>query len=113
MFSPPAAGEIHNVQNIQKIPENRVFKKGGIVTVWSTTQSAEYSRDFDDDEEDFREEPPCREKSPRDISKCPPKLPTRSLLDDSDTLIILALIMLLMREKADTKLIFALLLVIL
>lgn len=81
--------------------------------VWSTTQSAEYSRDFDDNEDDFREEPPCREDSPRDIPKCPPKPQPRGLLDDSDTLIILALIMLLMREKADSKLIFALLLVIL
>lgn len=85
--------------------------------VWSTTQSAEYSRDFDDNEDDFREpcrdEPPCREESPRDIPKCPPKPQPRGLLDDSDTLIILALIMLLMREKADSKLIFALLLVIL
>lgn len=90
--------------------------------VWSTTQSAEYSRDFDDNEDDFREEPPRRDKAhldeppreqPRNIPKNPPKPQSRGLLDDSDTLILLALIMLLMREKADSKLIFALLLVIL
>lgn len=89
--------------------------------VWSVTQSAEYSRDFDDErdnEADFREEPPrCdrvrHEEPPREVPKCPPKPQSRGLLDDSDTLIILALIMLLMREKADSKLIFALLLVIL
>lgn len=86
--------------------------------VWSTTQSAEYSRDLEDNEDNLREErepcreePPQREKPCREAPKCPPK--PRSLFDDSDTLVILALIMLLMREKADTKLILALLLVIL
>lgn len=81
--------------------------------VWSVTQSAEYSRDNDDNEDDPREQAPCRGETPRDILKSPPKSQSRGLLDDSDTLIILALIMLLMREKADSKLIFALLLVIL
>lgn len=90
--------------------------------VWSTTQSAMYSRDDEDDlrEEDCGtepcpEEPPRREAPPRDIPRgeCPQKPANRGLLEDSDTLIILALIMLLMREKVDSKLIFALLLVIL
>lgn len=82
-----------------------------------------YSRDRDDDrreEEHERrdkirwDERPERERSackaPR--GDCPPKPVNRGLLEDSDTLIILALIMLLMREKADSKLIFALLMVI-
>lgn len=87
--------------------------------VWSTTQSAEYSRYFDDNEDDLREErKPRRDKArldepPHEAPKCTPKPQSRGLLDDSDTLIILALIMLLMSEKADSKLIFALLLVIL
>ena len=87
--------------------------------VWSTTQSAEYSRDPNNNEDDLREErkprrdKACLDEPPRGAPKCPPKPQARGLLDDSDTLIILALIMLLMREKADSKLIFALLLVIL
>lgn len=79
--------------------------------VWSTTQSAEYSRDNENNEEDICEKP--RREPPREIPKAQPRPQNRGLLDDSDTLMILALIMLLMREKANFKLIFALLLVIL
>lgn len=83
-----------------------------------------YSREKDDDcrgeEEHERrdkirwDDRPEREssacKAPR--GDCPPKPMKNGLLEDSDTLMILALIMLLMREKADSKLIFALLMVI-
>lgn len=84
--------------------------------VWSTTQSAEYSQDRVEAQPERRERPerPNREKPSRPAShdKCPPKPAGRGIFEDSDTLIILALIMLLMRENADSKLIFALLLVI-
>lgn len=42
----------------------------------------------------------------------PPAPAKKGLLEDSDTLMILMLMILLMREKADSKLILALLLVI-
>lgn len=55
------------------------------------------------------------EKPDRGVPRreCPQKPAKSGLFDDSDTLVILALIMLLMRENADSKLILALLLVIL
>lgn len=86
-----------------------------------------YSRDSDRDDDCGREERrdkilwgdrPEHERSDRraprrDCQAKPATLAKSGLLEDSDTLIILALIMLLMREKADSKLIFVLLLVIL
>lgn len=101
--------------------------EGVIVTVWSTTQSAIYTRDTEDDfcgdenelhdkirwDERAEREKPDRSAPRSECSQNPAKPTKRGLLDDSDTLVILALIMLLMREKADSKLLLALLLVIL
>lgn len=81
--------------------------------VWSTTQSSRYGEDregegwsrpgkIDEECEPFREATPkahCQKRSPA----------PSGLFDDSDTLLILGLLIILMREKADQKLIFALL----
>lgn len=69
--------------------------------VWSTTQSARY-------ETESRAAQPEKDKGEA-LPKRPPKERQKDLLEDGDMLLMLALIMILSREKADRTLIFALL----
>ena len=74
------------------------------VTVWETKQSALYKS----------EEQENRAESPRaDTRKSVPNNTLNGLFADSDTLLILGLILVLMREKSDRKLIFALIAILL
>ena len=117
-----------------------------IVTVWNTTQYAEYEADpFCDHNigEGFRDEPSQSSVRPRrngahdsgysseprqdrgrtqqngahgsgyrgEPQKNIIDLLKKNILDDSDTLLMFALILILMRENADHKLIFSLLFV--
>lgn len=55
-----------------------------------------------------RPSPPC------DEPRCPPQAPPKKgLFEDGDALLMFALLMILMREKADRKLIYSLLFVLL
>ncbi len=83
--------------------------------VWSTTQSSRYGGEREG-EGWSRPGKICEEEEREPFREAPPKAPCKKrspalsgLFDDSDTLLILGLLMILMREKSDQKLIFALL----
>lgn len=73
--------------------------------VWNTTQSAMY-------EAECRCGKCTEEERAGDRRECPQKK-RRGLFDDGDTLLIFALLIILMREKSDQKLIFSLLIALL
>ena len=74
--------------------------------VWNTTQSATY-------EAERRCDKCTEEERAGDRRLCPPQKKRMSLFDDGDTILIFALILFLMREKSDQKLIFSLLIALL
>lgn len=77
-----------------------------IVTVWNTTQSAQYEAERCCDEH-------IEEKRADDRRKCSSKVTRKGIFDDGDTLLMFALLMILMRESSDQKLIFSLLIAML
>lgn len=103
--------------------------------VWNTTQSSYYeagrrggdnspngsaviyekraARQTDKREPPFGEERGERPAPPRDEPRRPPEAPSKKgLFEDGDALLLFALLMILMREKADRKLIYSLLFVL-
>ena len=75
--------------------------------VWNTTQSALYEAEYDRRSpraEERRAVPPRKGAQPK---KC------KSLFDDGDTLLLLLLLYILVKEKCDQTLIFSLLIAIL
>lgn len=96
--------------------------------VWNTPQSAEYKIEryldkFDADEpcgacaEEHAETDEkyhgCAESRADKCSTCSRKQLSKGLFDDGDTLLIFGVLLILMREKADQKLLFALLIAML
>ena len=89
--------------------------------VWNTPQSAVYKSErhvercnADDlgEAHAHRHDSACA--NPTDTCRvCSPSPAKKGLFDDGDMLLIIGLLMILMREKADQKLLFALLLVML
>lgn len=69
--------------------------------VWSTTQSSQYETN------------PCKTRPEHEKKNIPPKRPLKEnrkgLFEDGDILLIIALIMILSREKENNTLIFSLL----
>lgn len=80
-----------------------------IATVWNTTQSAQYEAERCCDEHDEHTE----ENRADDHRKCSSKVTRKGIFDDGDTLLMFALLMILMRESSDQKLIFSLLIAML
>lgn len=103
--------------------------------VWNTTQSSYYEAERRGGDNSPRgnavtyenraarqtdkREPPCAEERgertapPRDEPRRPPEAaPKKGLFEDGDALLMFALLMILMREKADRKLIYSLLFVL-
>lgn len=79
--------------------------------VWNTRQSATYQTEccFDKRAEHGEE---VRGK-PRSVNCAEQRAPvSKGLFDDGDMLLVLGLLMILMRENADRKLLFALLLAV-
>ena len=73
--------------------------------VWNTTQSSLYKAEHCSErrsacDKERRADPPRRNTAPKR---------SKGLLDDGDTLLLLALLYILVREKCDNTLIFALL----
>ena len=75
--------------------------------VWNTTQSALYEAP------EHRCDNFAEERRGGDQPRRSPQSKRKSLFDDGDALLIFALIMILMREKSDRKLIFSLLIALL
>lgn len=76
--------------------------------VWNTSQSALYNAP-----RRCVERKACAEqkrvKEPEAPRPCPPKKQRKGMLDDGDTVLLLVLLYILMREKSDQSLIMALL----
>ena len=76
--------------------------------VWNTTQSSQYQAECCPERRTYRNkkyaDPPRRSAKPKK---------SKGLLDDGDTLLLLALLYILVREKCDNTLIFALLIAML